>query len=534
MPDETNWDDIFRPNGVRADPSRTPLQQASVEPVSQQFPTGAPVRPVRGRGGRGDRDRGRDHPASGRPDAGPGARPDVRVASCARAAAAAGDAAAATAAREAQQAPDRAGSIGVHDGLRARSRSAASTRGHLRGQDPRGARLGAPERLHRAPATASRRSSSIQSGDIGGDVAQTLDDAGVTMTFDAFYDYLLAHRRIRASSPASSAAEADERRGGARRRCRIPRTRSRTRVTIPEGIDAPDGVRAASRPRTGLPVEDFQAAAANSPTYGVPADAPSLEGCLFPATYTFDPGVTAHDVAADARRPQMYQSLDAPGSRREERYRMLTIASIIQREAGPKSTTCTRSRGSSRTGSTRASDCESDATVAVRHRQLPHGVDDRRGARRTPATRGTPTRNAGLPIGPIAQPGRRRDRRGDPPGRRRLAVLRDRQPRTGETVFTTTPTSTTARSRSCRPGATRAPRTRRTARDRRRRRRRGSRCWARRSRTRSRRRCTRAAYARARARLGPTTAIEVADGGLARRSRRRSTHRGAGSRSRCR
>ncbi|MEQ1735954.1 MAG: hypothetical protein ABL886_06085, partial [Rhodoglobus sp.] len=38
MPDETNWDDIFRPNGVET-PRPAPAQQASVEPVSQQFPT---------------------------------------------------------------------------------------------------------------------------------------------------------------------------------------------------------------------------------------------------------------------------------------------------------------------------------------------------------------------------------------------------------------------------------------------------------------------------------------------------------------
>ena len=38
MPEETNWDDIFRPNGVES-PRPAPLQQVSVEPVSQQFPT---------------------------------------------------------------------------------------------------------------------------------------------------------------------------------------------------------------------------------------------------------------------------------------------------------------------------------------------------------------------------------------------------------------------------------------------------------------------------------------------------------------
>ena len=38
MPEETNWDEIFRPNGVET-PRPAPLQQVSVEPVSEQFPT---------------------------------------------------------------------------------------------------------------------------------------------------------------------------------------------------------------------------------------------------------------------------------------------------------------------------------------------------------------------------------------------------------------------------------------------------------------------------------------------------------------
>jgi UPF0755 protein len=79
-----------------------------------------------------------------------------------------------------------------------------------------------------------------------------------------------------------------------------------------------------------LPIEDFQAAIADPAAYGVQAD--SLEGWLFPAMYTFDPGVTAADVIR-TMVDRTAESLDAAGVPVEDRQRVLTIASIIQREA---------------------------------------------------------------------------------------------------------------------------------------------------------------------------------------------------------
>ncbi len=80
----------------------------------------------------------------------------------------------------------------------------------------------------------------------------------------------------------------------------------------------------------GLPLADLQAATADPSAYGVTAT--SLEGWLFPATYTFDPGVTAQDVITTLVN-RTVQSLDTAGVPVDQRQQVLITASIIEREA---------------------------------------------------------------------------------------------------------------------------------------------------------------------------------------------------------
>ena len=89
----------------------------------------------------------------------------------------------------------------------------------------------------------------------------------------------------------------------------------------------------------GIPLADLQTAVADPTVYGVPLDpaiaaagGQPLEGWLFPATYTFDPGVTATQVI-QRLVARTVESLDAAGVPVDQRERILTIASIIQREA---------------------------------------------------------------------------------------------------------------------------------------------------------------------------------------------------------
>lgn len=169
----------------------------------------------------------------------------------------------------------------------------------------------------------------ISEGDTGGPVSKSLFDAGVTRTEDVFYDYLVNENiavtfypgiyRLQEKMTAEAALEA----------LQNPENKMENSASVSEGATIESSLPTIAE-SLGMPVEDLQAAIDLGPAaYGV--DAQSLEGWLFPAVYTFDPGVTAQQVIqrmVDRTR----ESLDAAGVPAEDAQRILTIASIIQRE----------------------------------------------------------------------------------------------------------------------------------------------------------------------------------------------------------
>jgi len=169
----------------------------------------------------------------------------------------------------------------------------------------------------------------IASGDTGGPISQSLYEAGVTKTPEAFYDYLidtgqnppfvpgLFKMQLQMTSEAALAALLD------------PANKIENSAQLREGLTVEQSLPLLAE-GIGLPIEDFQAAVATPADYGVAAD--SLEGWLFPATYTFEPGVTASEVIATLVN-RTVESLDTAGVPVEDRQRVLTVASIIQREA---------------------------------------------------------------------------------------------------------------------------------------------------------------------------------------------------------
>jgi UPF0755 protein len=171
----------------------------------------------------------------------------------------------------------------------------------------------------------------ISSGQIGSDIATTLHEAGVTMTYEAFYELLLGMDEQPNFIPGTYALQQEMSAQSALDALLDPANRKVNSAVIREGLTLSSYAELLAA-GTGIPEEDFEAAIADYTSYGLPEDAVSLEGYLFPATYEFDPGVTARDII-QLLVNRTFQSLDEAGVAPEDRNRVLTIASIIQREA---------------------------------------------------------------------------------------------------------------------------------------------------------------------------------------------------------
>ncbi len=169
----------------------------------------------------------------------------------------------------------------------------------------------------------------IVSGDTGQSISQTLYDAGVTKTPEAFYDYLIDNGRSPTFVPGVFRLQLQMTSEAALAAIEDPANKLENSALIPEGLTVERTTEILAE-SLAMPIEDFQAAVADPAAYGVPAE--SLEGWLFPAMYTFDPGATATDVIQRLVN-RTVESLDAAGVPVEDRQRILTIASIIQREA---------------------------------------------------------------------------------------------------------------------------------------------------------------------------------------------------------
>jgi len=168
----------------------------------------------------------------------------------------------------------------------------------------------------------------IEQGDTGWEVSQKLHDQDVTMTESVFYDMLVSaqqnpdlrpgvyelQQKMTAAAALTTLEDPDSRLPG---------------VAYPEGYTMSQIVPILA---SGLDVsEDEVTAALKDPSeYGVEAN--SLEGWLFPASYEFTPGTDVTD-AVQGMVDRTRQSLADAGVPAGDEQRILTAASVIQREA---------------------------------------------------------------------------------------------------------------------------------------------------------------------------------------------------------
>lgn len=168
----------------------------------------------------------------------------------------------------------------------------------------------------------------ISEGDTGSPISTALYEAGVTRTEDVFYDHLVDENIAVTFYPGVYPMQEKMTAAAALEILRDPENMVANTVGISEGGTVESSLPVITE-SIGIPLEELQAAVADPRAYGVEAD--SLEGWLFPAVYTFDPEATATQVIqrmVDRTR----ESLAAAGVPAADEQRVLTIASIIERE----------------------------------------------------------------------------------------------------------------------------------------------------------------------------------------------------------
>jgi UPF0755 protein len=273
----------------------------------------------------------------------------------------------------------------------------------------------------------------IHAGDTGSDIAENLVADGVTASYDAFYDLLLDQSPEPEFHPGAYTLAEEMSAQAALDALLDPANKLENTVLITEGTWARDALAEASAVLE-IPIEELEAAAANPQALGLPAEATSVEGFLFPATYTFNPGVTAQEVV-QTMVAESLAAFDAAGVAPEDRYRVATVASLVEREGLPQDFTKV----------SRVIQNRLDQGMLLQFDSTVHyGTGDNSVVTTTDAERADAANpyntyvHAGLPPGPIGNPGAEAIQAALNPADGPWLYFVTVNPETGETVFTST------------------------------------------------------------------------------------------------
>jgi UPF0755 protein len=273
----------------------------------------------------------------------------------------------------------------------------------------------------------------ILAGQSGRSIGETLANDGVVKTAGAFADAAAANPDAAGIQPGTYQMHLHMSASSALGLLLDPSARLTDRVTVREGLRATAVIALLSQ-QTGQPLSDYQNALKDPAALGLPAFAKGhIEGMLFPATYTFEPDTSAKEqltqmVTAARRALATAKVSDA------EAERVLTIASIVQVEAraaadGPKVARVLDNRLN------QGMKLQLDSTVSY--------VTGKPGVATTAADRANPSPyntyvHAGLPPGPISNPGLAAIEAALHPATGTWLYFVTVNPTTGETRFATT------------------------------------------------------------------------------------------------
>ena len=273
----------------------------------------------------------------------------------------------------------------------------------------------------------------VQSGQNGYDVAATLVEQDVVASAEAFTDILVADPSIQLQPGAYRLMQQMSAQGAVDALV-DPANKVELRVTVPEGYTLPQVLERLERD-LGIPQAELLQASGDLAHFELPEDAVSLEGWLFPATYTFDEGVTAVDVLSTMVERQR-QALETAGVAEADQERVLTFASIVQREARlPEDFGRVARVFQNRLDV--GMPLQSDATVAYGTGNL-HVVTTTAEERADASNPYNTYANPGLPVGPIGAPGDTAIQATLAPTEGDWLYFVTVNPETGETVFSET------------------------------------------------------------------------------------------------
>lgn len=169
----------------------------------------------------------------------------------------------------------------------------------------------------------------IISGDTGEDVATNLVDQGIVKQFRSMYRLILDKNTL--FYPGTYPMKLEMSNTDALAVLSDAKNSITNRVTVKEGWTLAQTFAALST-ATGIAEAEFKDEAKDYQSFGVPGNAPSLEGFLFPATYAFDPSRTAKEIIQEMV-DRMFEELNEIGITESYQFEILTLASIVQKEA---------------------------------------------------------------------------------------------------------------------------------------------------------------------------------------------------------
>lgn len=249
----------------------------------------------------------------------------------------------------------------------------------------------------------------VHEGDSSTAIGQTLKDAGVVKSVDAFTDAARADDRSRGIQVGYYQLKKEMKASAALAVLVDPKNLVQATVVVPEGYRVKDVVKAIVA-KTDITKAQVNAALAKPAALGLPASAGGkVEGYLFPATYSVVPGETAVQLLKQmvAKTRSVTAELDLAGKAKAMGFtaqQILTIASILEYEGSrdqdyPKIAQAIYNRLDAGMA------LQSDATVAYAN-NLSGTVYTTSAERRNPSPYNTYV-HTGLPPGPIGSPGQK-------------------------------------------------------------------------------------------------------------------------------